>query len=160
MTVNRTDRMSRLRRWYGAGPLHLLASLAAFCLAGYAVRPLAHARPLAIAVWFVGAAVAHDLLLLPLYAIADRSLTALWRRSGPSPSAVPWLNHVRVPVLGSGLLLLVWFPSIFRLSDTYRSATGLSTSGYLARWLLISAALFAGSALVLALRLRRRRRVS
>lgn len=149
--------MNRFRRWYGAGPLHLLALLAAFCLAGYAALQLAHARPLAIAVWFVGAAVAHDLLLLPLYAIADRSLMALWRRSTPSGSAALWLNHVRIPVLGSGLLLLVWFPSIFRLSDSYRSATGLSTSGYMARWLLISAVLFLASALALALRLRRHR---
>jgi len=149
--------MSHFTRWYGAGPLNLLALLASFGLAGYAALHLAAARPAAVAVWFVGAAVGHDLLLLPLYAVADRSLVTLWRRPAAPLPALPWLNHVRVPALLSGLLLVVWFPSIFRLSHVYHPATGLSTAGYLARWLLVSAVLFGISALVLAVRLRRRR---
>ncbi|MEP6462338.1 MAG: hypothetical protein ABJC62_02755 [Frankiaceae bacterium] len=149
--------MSRLLRWYGAGPLHLLALLASLSLAGYAVLQFSTTRPLAVAVWFVGAAVAHDVLLLPLYAVADRSLMAVWRRTRPGRPPVAWMNYVRVPAVLSGLLLLVWFPSIFRLSSVYRSSTGLSSAGYLARWLLVTAALFAGSALALAVRMRSRR---
>jgi hypothetical protein len=38
---------------------------------------------------------------------------------------------------------------------TFTRATGLSNDVYLERWLLLSAALFAGSALLFALRVRR-----
>ena len=64
--------------------------------------------------------------------------------------------YVRVPAALSGLLLLVWFPLIGGTVDRrYRSATGLSADGFLVRWLLISAVLFGGSALLLAVRVRR-----
>ena len=64
--------------------------------------------------------------------------------------------YVRVPAALSGLLLLVWFPLISGMVDRrYRLATGLSPDGFLARWMLITAVLFGGSALLLALRLRR-----
>lgn len=105
-----------------------------------------------VALWFVGAAVLHDLVLVPLYAGADRALSralgAVGRRE--------WTVFVRVPAALSGLLLLVWFPLISgQVADHYRSATGLSGDGFLSRWLLITAALFGGSAVLLVLRLRR-----
>ena len=153
--------MAKLIRGYGAGPLHVLASLACFALAGYAVLKVVHApQAVMIAVWFVGAIIGHDLVLYPLYALADRSLAPLRRRS-PALPAVPWINHLRVPVVLSGLLLLVSFPLILGLNeDTYRGATGLSTAPYLGRWLLITGVLFAASALVYALRLARTARTS
>ncbi|KJS62260.1 hypothetical protein [Streptomyces rubellomurinus] len=149
------NRRTPLTRWYGAGPLHLLALLASLALTGFAVQRLLAERPLAVAVWFVGAAVAHDLLLLPLYSLADLSArSVLRRRRGPAP-AVPWINHLRVPALLSGLLLLVWFPLVLDLSVPYPGATGLSEGVYLGRWLAVTGALFGASALALALRLRR-----
>lgn len=134
-----------------AGPFPLLLLACSFALAGYAgVRLLADDWS-AVALWFVGAALLHDLVLLPLYAMADRvavrSLEAAGHRA--------WVLYVRVPAALSGLLLLVWFPLIGgRVEERYRSATGMSADGFLARWLLITAALFGGSALLLALRRR------
>lgn len=149
--------MRRFAHRYGANPLHLLALLASFALAGYAAILLVHSRPVGVVVWFVGAAIGHDLLLLPLYAIADRGMMrASRRRPAPLPSA-PWLNYVRFPALVSGLLLLVYLPSIARLSTNYHATTGLSSAGYFARWLAVTGALFLLSALALALRMRRRR---
>ena len=66
--------MRRVTRWYGANPLHLLALLACFGLAGYAAAQLVPSRPAGVAVWFAGAVVGHDLVLMPLYSIADRSV--------------------------------------------------------------------------------------
>ncbi len=64
--------------------------------------------------------------------------------------------YVRVPAALSSLLLLVWFPLITgRVSDRYGSVTGLSPDGFLARWLLLTALLFGGSAVLFVLRVRR-----
>ncbi|MEU9520005.1 hypothetical protein [Streptomyces sp. NPDC048224] len=130
-------------------PLHILLLCCSFALAGYAGVRLLDGDPVGVALWFVGAALLHDLVLLPLYAVADRAvvrgLGAVHRRA--------WVPYVRVPAAFSGLLLLVWFPLISgRVDARYRSAAGLSPDGFLARWLLITAALFGCSALLLALR--------
>ncbi len=146
-----------MTRWYGANPLHLLVLLGAFALAGYAALRLFEARPLGVAIWFFGAAVVHDVLLFPLYAVADRSVQGLLRhRPAPVP-AVPWINYLRVPVLLSGLLLLVYFPLILGLAPGFTLITGLPLSVYFERWLLVTGVLFAASALAFALRLRRHR---
>ncbi|MBD0676511.1 hypothetical protein [Streptomyces sp. CBMA156] len=152
------DRRTSFARRYGARPLHLLALLASFALTGYAVERLVADRPLAVAVWFVGAAVAHDLILLPLYSIADLSARSVLSRLPVPVPAVPWINYLRVPALLSGLLLLVWFPLILRLSEPYRGATGLSEEVYLGRWLVITGVLFGAAAVGLAIRIRRARR--
>ncbi len=105
-----------------------------------------------ITVWFVGAALIHDLVLLPLYAAADRALITV------TAGRTAWVNHIRVPAALSGLLLLVWFPLITgRVSERYASVSALSADGFAARWLLITAALFAGSAVLFAVRVGRRR---
>lgn len=146
-------------RWYGAGPLHLLSLIAAFALAGYAGVRLLSADLIGVLTWLVGAAVVHDLLLFPLYAVADRSVQAVLRhRAGADDRGVPWVNYVRVPALLSGLLLLVWFPLILRLPAGYPALTTLTTDPYLERWLLVTGVFFAGSALVFAWSLRRHRR--
>lgn len=150
--------MAWFKGWYGAHPLHLLSLLACFGLAGYAAVRLLPAAPMAVLVWFGGSIVAHDLLLFPLYALADRSSTALARRRLPPAVAVSVVNHLRVPALFSGLLLLVWFPLITRRSaDTYQGVVGLSADVYLGRWLLLTGAAFGLSSVLLSLRLRRRR---
>ena len=89
--------MRRLPRWYGANPLHLLALLGCFALAGYAAARLVSSHPVAVAVWFLGAVIGHDLLLMPLYSLADRSVLAAIRHRAPRLPAVPWINYLRVP---------------------------------------------------------------
>lgn len=133
-------------------PFQILLLAASFVLAGYAGVRLLADDWFAVAVWFVGAALLHDLVLLPLYTVADRSVVQGLGAAGHRE----WAMYVRVPAALSGLLLLVWFPLISgKVEQRYRLGTGLSPDGFLARWLLITAVLFAGSALLLALRLRR-----
>ncbi|WP_399139349.1 hypothetical protein Q3A86_18255 [Streptomyces sp. NBUA17] len=133
-------------------PVQILLLCCSFALAGYAGVRLLDGDRVGVLLWFVGAALLHDLVLLPLYTVADRAvvrgLGAVRRRA--------WVLYVRVPAAFSALLLLVWFPLISgRVEERYRSATALSSDGFLGRWLLITAALFGGSALLLALRVLR-----
>ncbi len=77
-----------VRRWYGANPLHLLALAAAFGLAGYAVHAvMAAGQWTGFAEWFAVAIIGHDLLLFPLYSMADLSLRRL----------LPGSSHGRPP---------------------------------------------------------------
>ncbi|GAA5053487.1 hypothetical protein [Streptomyces similanensis] len=150
--------MVRRARWYGATPLHLLVLVCSLALTGYAMVRLFAVRPLAVALWFVGAAVVHDLILLPLYSLADLTALAVLRHRTPGVPRLPWINHLRVPAFLSGVLLLVWFPLIFALPSPYPGATGLSADVYLGRWLAITGALFGVSAVSFALGVRRARR--
>ncbi|GGV13730.1 lipoprotein [Streptomyces litmocidini] len=142
------------RRRYGASPLHLLLVLASFALAAYAGVRLLEGDTLGVALWFVGAALLHDLVLLPLYSVTDRAAQLLFRGrtgAGEGPPG-PSVNYVRVPGFVSGLLLLVWWPLILSRVGHYTAATGLPADGFLERWLLITAALFAASAAVFLVR--------
>ena len=152
--------MRRQLRWYGASPLHLLALLACFGLAGYAAARLVSSHPVAVAVWFLGAVIGHDLLLMPLYSLADRSAMAAIRHREPQLPATPWINYVRVPAALSGLLLLVWFPLILRLQSPYHASTTLSADPYVWHWLAVTGALFLLSAVAFAVRLRRQSRTA
>ena len=121
---------------YGASPLHLLAHLVALPLVAFALLQIAERGDAArILIWLALSAVVHDIVLLPLYGLLDR----VGRRA-----AGPAVNFVRVPALLSGLLLLVFFPAISGKGEgAFRGVSGLDYDGYLARWLLITAALFA-----------------
>jgi hypothetical protein len=152
--------MARFRSAYGDSPLHLLAVLASFALAGYGfLRIVENPSALGTLVWFAGAAVAHDLIAFPLYSalnlIAHRSI------EGPDDAweerrRVPLINHVRIPAFLAALALLMFFPLILGLdSANYEKDTGLSGDVFLTRWLGLCAALFLGSALIYAVRLRR-----
>ena len=124
---------------YGASPLHLLAHLAVLPLVAWALLLLAD-RPdgVRILVWLALSAVVHDLVLLPFYSVLDRA----GQRARPGPA----VNFVRVPALLSGLLLLVFFPVIAGKGEpSFQRVSGLTYDGYLARWLLITAVLFAVS---------------
>ncbi|KXF56655.1 hypothetical protein AXA44_33420 [Rhodococcus sp. SC4] len=157
--------MRRFARFYGADPLHLLAVLFTFALAGYAVAVVGPQNLWnqdvwwkSIAVWFLGAVIAHDLVLFPLYALADRSLTsglnAMRGRRPPRPQSVSALNYIRVPTLASGLTLLLFLPGIIEQgADAYLAATGLTQEPFLDRWLLLTATFFAVSAVAYATRL-------
>lgn len=81
------------RRLYGEGPLHLLLLVATFCLAYYAGVRLLDGDTVGVLLWFAGSAVLHDLVLLPVYAGADRALRAAL---GPRQALV---NFVRVPAV-------------------------------------------------------------
>ena len=156
-----------IRAWYGARPLHLLALLAAFALAGYALRAVVAAHQWrGFAVWFVAAIIGHDLLLFPLYSLADLSVQRLLPGRGRGNQArqappgqvpgPPLINYVRIPVAFSLLILMVFFPLILGLSEPgYHRASGLTTQPYLWRWLGVTGVLFAGSAVSYALRWRR-----
>jgi hypothetical protein len=155
--------MDRVRARYGASPLHLLLVLCSFALAAYAGIRLLDGDTLGVVLWFVGAAIVHDLVLVPLYSVADRALrnVAGWPRGGRARDAAAWreqVNYVRVPAFISLLLLLVWYPLILDRVGHYASYTGLEPGVFMGRWLLVTAALFALSALWLAVRALRGRR--
>jgi hypothetical protein len=152
--------MALFRSRYGDTPLHLLAVVASFAIAGYAFfRIVESPSALGTLVWLGAAAVAHDLLAFPLYSglnlIAHRSL------AGPADAweeqrRVPLINHVRIPAALSALALLLFFPLILGLdSANYEKDTGFGSGVFLDRWLGLCAALFLGSALIYAVRLRR-----
>ena len=99
---------------YGASPLHLIAHLVGLALS----------------------AVVLDLVRLPFFSTLDRA----GQRAAPGPA----INYVRVPALISGLLLLVFLPAIANKGEpSFNRVSGLTYDGYFARWLLITAALFA-----------------
>jgi hypothetical protein len=150
--------VGQLLRWYGAGPLNLLTMVGCFALAGYAAVMLLKVNALGVIVWFAGAVIGHDLVLMPLYTIADRSVRAVFRHRPPQLPVVPWINYLRVPVVLSGTLLLIWFPLIFRLPRNFQASTTLPVSPYLWHWLGVTGALFLMSAAAFALRLRAVRR--
>jgi hypothetical protein len=152
--------LTAFRKLYGSNPLHLLVLIAGFALAGYAVATLgleALWNPKSwwqsIIVWFAAAIIAHDLVLFPVYALADRLLQRPRRDPSRQPR-VPLINYVRVPALASGLTFLVFLPGIIEQGGpAYTTATGQTQEPFLGRWLLLCAVVFALSALVYAVRL-------
>ena len=94
-----------------------------------------------VATWLIAAVVVHDFVILPLYSGADRVI----RRN----------NYIRVPAALSVLMLVVFWGTIAgRGGGAYRSVSGRTYDGYATRWLLVTAALFAGSALLYLVRRR------
>ena len=147
---------------YGSRPLHLLTMVSGFTLLGYVLATFGPATLWnpgtwwqSIAVWFAAAVVAHDLLFFPLCALADRLLFLGVRRRAPDGHPkVLVRNHIRIPALGAGLTLLIFLPGIIEQGGpTYLAATGQTQQPFLGRWLLLTAAMFAVSALSYAVRL-------
>jgi hypothetical protein len=155
---------SAFRARYGAHPAHLLLLIVAAAGAGWAVLQWLHApTPVRLLVWFGAAVVGHDLIAFPVYTGLDRLLIRVIAGSSASEAAASisrWrraaINHIRFPVLLSGLLLLMWYPLIFKRSDAvYFAASGQHQSRYLGNYLLAVALLFGGSLLIFLLRLAR-----
>jgi hypothetical protein len=148
--------LAAFRRIYGSRPLHLLTMLAGFALLGYVIvtaTPSTLWKPEgawwhSMALWFVAAFVAHDLVMFPIYALVDRILGARTARPcRDTEPSVPARNYVRVPALGSGLLFLIFFPGIIRQGATlYFEDTGLTQEPFLGRWLMLTAIMFGVSA--------------
>jgi hypothetical protein len=158
-------------RLYGERLFHLIVVLAALALGAYAISVLG-VRNLfnptvwwqSIAVWFAVAVIGHDLIVFPIYALADRLLP---RTRGTRKDAVqrptgriPLTNYVRMPSLAAALLLVMFLPGIIEQgAPTYQAATGSTQAPYLSRWLLLTAAFYLTSALWYAVKtlLRQRR---
>jgi hypothetical protein len=149
--------MRRFEARYGAHPAHLLLVLASFALAGYASVQLLADRSIHVGVWFIGSAIGHDAILLPLYVGADAAAVSLWRRL-PGPRGAPWLNHIRFPAAISLVLLLVYSPEITRRHTALQGNSHLSTQPYLSHWLVVVGILFGVSLLWYVVRLLRSRR--
>jgi hypothetical protein len=133
---------------YGASPVHLLAHLILLPVIGWALLTVLDFRAASnVVLWLVAAVILHDLVLLPAYSALDRLGQATVRGA---------INYVRVPVGLSLLMLLVFWGTIAGKGDgAYRNVSGLEYEGYVARWLLVSAALFALSGALYVLRSRR-----
>ncbi|WP_123029514.1 hypothetical protein [Mycolicibacterium stellerae] len=160
--------LDRFRAVYGSSPLHLLTLIVGFALVGYVlvtIKPSTLWNPHnwwhSILVWFAAAIIAHDLVLFPIYAAIDRILVAGSRLRRPRVEAsVPVLNYVRIPAMGAALTLLVFLPGIIEQgAPVYAAATGQTQEPFLGRWLLLTAAMFAVSAVVYGIRLAAARRV-
>jgi hypothetical protein len=135
-----------VRRLYGSSPLHLLAHLVLLPLCVWALLEILGGRSASrIALWLVAAVIVHDLVVLPLYSGADRAAQAAFRGAA--------VNYVRIPAALALLMLVVFWATIAGKGEAaYRATSGETFEGYATRWLLVTAALFAGSGLLYLLR--------
>jgi hypothetical protein len=156
--MRRASPLIAFRRRYGASPLHLVAHLLAFAIAAFALdRIVSGGYVAALVAWYVGLIVLHDLVFVPAYSGLDQlARSALAHLPARRLAGVPAINHVRAPALISGLLLLIYAPLISGESaQNYFALSGHHLQHYLRNWLLISAVLFGGSALIYAVRVGR-----
>jgi hypothetical protein len=137
---------------YGESPVQLVLLLASFAVALLAARHVYQADPKhwwRYAIWFVGAALAHDLLLFPVYSTLDRVLRLVPR---PRMTAAT-VNYVRVPAVLSGFLLLTFLPAITKGGQvSFGYAAAQTQDGIFLHWVIVTAVLFAASGLVYAVR--------
>ncbi len=143
------------RRRYGAGPLHLFAHLVGFAIVAFALDQIFSGGDVKeLLVWYLGFAIAHDLIFVPAYTGMDRLFrAAIARLPRVARTAPPVINHVRAPVIISALLLILYFPLIFAQNDGwFLELSGHELTHYLRNWLLITVTLFLGSGLIYAAR--------
>lgn len=158
--------------FYGAGPRHLVGLLLALALTVYTLSVIGLSALWnpdvwwqSILVWFLGAIIAHDLIVFPLYAAVDRVLSRFTRsgeRGHPDRqgrTGVTALNYLRVPLIAVALMFGLFFPGILgQGASTYLDATGQTQDPFLRRWLLLSAVVFGVAAVAYVLRLLTHRR--
>jgi hypothetical protein len=147
--------LALVKRLYGENLLHLIVLVGALALVAYTISVLGVQSLFnpkvwwqSIAVWFAVAVIGHDLILFPLYALAERLLPT-GRRDAKSanPHRVPVTNYVRMPTLATGLTFALFLPGIIQQGAfTYNAATGLTQEPFLARWLLLVAGFYLASA--------------
>jgi hypothetical protein len=153
--------MHLARQMYGDKILHFIVLVAALALAGYTVSVLGVKNLFnptvwwqSIAVWFAVAVIGHDLLLFPLYALAERLLPTQrhplpegGQQARRNPRRVPVVNYIRMPTMATVLTLLLFYPGIMRQGAyTYTAATGLTQEPFRDRWLLLVAGFYLTSA--------------
>lgn len=142
-------------RRYGASPLHLLAHLVGFAIVAFAFdRIFSGGDVKVLLVWYLGFAIVHDLVFVPAYTGLDRLFRAtITRVPLRANTSIPVINYVRVPVVISAILLIIYLPLISQRNEAwYFSLSGHYLARYLLNWLLITAALLLGSALIYAAR--------
>lgn len=157
--------MSALRRFYGAGPVHLVALLVSLAVSAEAIVhwfDLPGPDSVRVLLWFAGAIVVHDLVALPLYTLLDvvgRRLTASSSSLSAAPRRSPGWVYVRVALVICAILGIAFLPEIARLgSATYHVASGSTQDRYLVRYAITCAVVLGASALAYALsRVRARR---
>lgn len=157
--MRRGPRLGFARR-YGASPLHLLAHLAGFAIVAFALdRIFSGGDAKVLIIWYLGFAIAHDLVFVPAYTGLDRLFQAtIARLPFRARTGIPVINYVRVPAVISGLLLIIYLPLISRRNETwYFDLSGHYLTYYLRNWLLITTVLFLGSGLMYAARVVRAR---
>lgn len=154
-----TSPVSRFSRFHGSHPAHLLLVTAGFVVVAAVIAtmtPAALWNPRSwwqsIAVWFVVAIIAHDLIAFPVYALADR----ISHRTTCARSASPirLINYVRLPSMAAALTFLIFLPGIIEQGGSaYQAATGQTQEPFLARWLWLTAAFYMAAALTYGVRL-------
>lgn len=146
--------LATVKRLYGESLLHLIVLIGALALAGYTVSVLGLAQLFnptvwwqSIAVWFAVAVIGHDLILYPLYALAERLLPKARRSDAADARRVPLTNYLRMPTLATAFTFVLFLPGIIEQGAvSYTSATGLTQEPFLARWLLLVAGFYLTSA--------------
>src|ERR1700712_4229492 len=106
----------------GSNPALLRLLLVAATVAGYAVVHWLQApTPVRLLVWFAAALIGHDLIAAPVYIGIDRLIVRGIAGADPGPVISRWrraaINHVRFPLGLSLLLMIMWYPLIFKRSD-------------------------------------------
>lgn len=137
--------MKALTRFLGTDLFRFLVLLGSFALTWYVYTLLRTEQTLpSMLLWFLGGVIGHDAVLLPVYALGDRTLVGVLAPLRRHVERVPVsVNHVRLPALGSGLLFLVFFPGILQQgAQDYAKATGQNQAPYMDNWLFVTCVLF------------------
>ena len=144
---------TRFRKAYGSTPLHLLGHIIAFAAFAWALSQILGGGYVVNYVsWFVGAAVLHDIVILPIYSLIDRVTRHEGHRTWGARFGSA-INYIRAPTIISAILLLVYSPEILGYAaKNYRDDTGHPLPSILTNWLLITAGLFLASGLTYTIR--------
>ena len=71
-------------------------------------------------IWYLGFAIAHDLVFVPAYTGLDRLFRAtIARLPLRDRTGLPVINYVRAPAVISALLLIIYFPLISRRNEAW-----------------------------------------
>ena len=142
--------------------IKVAANLAVVAVAAFAMSrtfEVASTDDLNFVIWLVAGAILHDIVLLPIYSIAD--LVSRLAMSDHPLRRIRAANHVRVPAAISLVVLLVYSPTILdRNPGTFERLSGRpQATDPLEAWLWITLGLFvvSGAALAIRLLLERRR---
>ncbi len=141
-----------MRKLYGASPLHLVGHLILLAASALALSQMLQGR--SVWIWLLGAVVLHDLVFLPAYSGLDRVLQ-LGVHDRPA-RRVPLVNHIRVPLAFSGLLLLVYLPAILgKNTAELERVSGRDAAPSALYWAALTAGAFLVSGLVWIVRISR-----
>lgn len=138
------------------GAVRLIAHFAVIAIAAFAISrtfEVASTDNLNFIIWLVAGAILHDVVLLPLYSLAD--FVSRLAMSDHPLRRIRAANHVRFPAAISLVVFLVYSPTILnRNPGTFERLSGRpQATDPLEAWLWITLGLFAVSGAALAIRL-------